>query len=269
MGRKKLCGCAVLAVGLAALVQEPSASALTANLPNCLCTYSVPNLNVSGDNWYSGLSVWAGGSSTWCSGTMFTLAGNYGFNGWGSGWGTYECDNTKPFARTMNAITALATASPNTITGTLYQFQTAAFPLLDWAYLWTANKMDDTRGKCEHGDLKQFNAAEGGGAVKLYIRRSGSCNLGFFHGNDAAERAGIMVHETRHIGGPSHYNTYQDFAFGGGGAYEFEATWLQQYAQGSVSSPLLLRCSAANRAQAILNGNFVIPPPAFTVPAGC
>ena len=259
---------------LGVLAAPQPARALTASIPNCLCSYTVPNLYTSGDNWYSGLTGWGGGNGTWCS-VQQSIASSYGITtplnqfGWGPGYGTFECDSTKPFGRTMNAITALATASPNTITGTLFQFQTAAFPLLDWAYIWTANKMDNTVGKCEHGDMIGFNAAEGQGKVKLYVRRSGSCKMGFFHGLDAAERAGTLVHESRHVGGPGHYNQNQDFSFGEGGAYAFEVTWLTQYADGGTATPPLLRCSAADRAKSLLNMNFVIPPPGYQSPDFC
>ncbi len=240
-----------------------------ANLPNCLCTYTVPPLGMTGDDYYSSIS-W-NTSPSWCGSPMVSLADSYGIKSshWGAGYGFFQCDQTLPFARSMNAITALALSGPNAVTGTLFQFQTQAFPLIDWAYLWTLNKLDDTRGQCEHGDMKQFNASESGGTIKLYIRRSGSCQMGFFYGNDTAERAGILVHEARHVGGPGHYNTYQDFNFGSGGAYEFQATWLRQYAENGQAAPGDMRCSAADRAQTILFNNFVIPAPTFPDPEVC
>ncbi|MEQ9317855.1 MAG: hypothetical protein RIF41_01805 [Polyangiaceae bacterium] len=239
----------------------------------CSCSYSVPNLDASGHDFYSKLKFWGGGSgSPWCGVAMAQLADAYGFEenfSWGPGYGYLQCDITKPFGRTMNAITALRSASANTITGTLFQFQTAAFPLLDWAFLWTANKMDATLSFCEHGSKPRSASQVGPKKVELYVRRSESCGQGFFHGLDAAERAGLMVHETRHIGGPGHYTATKDFSFGGGGAYEFEATWLRQFAEDGSVFTTLLRCSAADRAQSILNNNFVIPAPVFDEPADC
>lgn len=259
----------LVAVAASVVFTPAPGHALNKDLPNCPCTYYVPDARASGDIHYAWLPAWSGSSR--CGPTMLDLTTTYGMSpsDWDNGYGYWDCNVTKPFGRVMNSVTALASASPAPLYGSGWIYQAATRPMLDWAYVWTAHKLDDTRGRCSATGGDDAIAHEQGGTVDLYVRTLPACQLAFFHGYDAAERAGTLIHEARHIDGPGHVANGKDVSFGGGGAFDYEITWLQQYGTSSVNSTPWLRCSAIDMGNALLGFAYLVPGPFIDVPSEC
>ncbi len=78
-----------------------------------------------------------------------------------------------------------------------------------------------------------------------------------FFGPDVPGRAAVLVHESRHWDGcRDHTDNEQDSSFRDGGAYSWQAVWLQWYATAAINAPEELRCSAQCTANAILASKF-------------
>ncbi|MCA9621411.1 MAG: hypothetical protein KC731_20460 [Myxococcales bacterium] len=258
------------ALALAATGTTSEAQALGSGPPPCNCTYTVGNPYASGDHFYRNLSWFAG--STWCGGGGGALALAIGMDptNW-SGAGFLDCSMSKPFGRTMNGLTALLTASSNPVSSML---EAPVRPMLDWAGKWVVTQLDHTHAYCEDADPAP-SAAQSlpPNGVNLFLRLGGgNCGLGFFHGFTAVERAATFVHEVRHYQRPKHAAPAQDFYWGWGGAYEWEARWLEQYITmgNPATTSKVTRCLARARLKNVLTKHFVVPA-SFILPGveGC
>ncbi len=142
------------------------------------CTYTVPDKNASGDNFY-GASI--------CSQVYVDYFWRtYGFQGnkayWDEGFGWDDpCNTDQPLARAFNGCYAL-TYSAND-----YQNDAYSGACLNWARRYVREHIDDLRSMCGDGSAI---ASYSGGTVELY--------LGFFYSKNAPGRAETLLHESRH-----------------------------------------------------------------------
>ena len=102
------------------------------------CTYTVPDKNVSGDNFYGGAI---------CSQTYIDYFWNtYGFNGnkdyWDDGFAWESpCDTNMPLARAFNACYLLTYSADD------YQNDGYDGAMLNWARRYVRDQIDDLRSK--------------------------------------------------------------------------------------------------------------------------
>jgi hypothetical protein len=262
-----------VAIALTLLASASQASAM-ASENHCVCTYYAGNPQLTGDDHFRNLNWVAGG--TWCTGAvMNAIAIGFGMhaNDWDQGFGYNSCNENKPFGRTMNAITALLTAPTNPVSNFNWQIM-ATHPMIEWAGKWVMNEVDEMDGRCAHPSAPGYAYADpGDDRIDLYVRLNNSkCRMGFFHGFDVIERAATLVHEARHMSGPTHYGYAKDLAWGTGGSFEWEGKWLEQYITmgDPAAATTTMRCLARDRLKTILKKHFAIPtnkvPPEVT---GC
>ncbi len=208
------------------------------------CTYTVPDKNATGDNFYGAVI---------CNQAFIDYFWNtYGFSGnkayWDDGWGWDDCCNTsKPLARAFNGCYALTYSASD------YLNDSWSSPILNWGRRYVRNNIDNLRCKC--GDGSAIARSFSGGTVEVY--------LGFFYTKDTPGRAETLIHESRHQGGKPHNANFPAgsvFGSGGGadsswsdeGAWMYGALWLWwYYAQGA-------RTTSALRQRARQRGNLVI-----------
>jgi hypothetical protein len=112
---------------------------------------------------------------------------------WDEGFG-YEapCDNARPLARTFNALQLLAYSHTNAPTCT-----TTGSNVLDWAYCWAGDNLDELDGRCGSGNLVDGGRAytQGGPVIDNYTELYWK----FFYGETVVQRAGTIFHEARHM----------------------------------------------------------------------
>lgn len=209
------------------------------------CSYSVPDKNATGDNFY-GASI--------CSQTYIDYFWNtYGFAGnkdyWDDGFGwDAACNTDQPLARTFNACYALTYSAQD------WGNDDYSGPILNWARRYVRDQIDDLRSKC--GDGSAIARSFGNGTVELY--------LGFWYDKDVPGRVETLVHESRHEGGKPHNANFPagsvfgagksgaDSTWGYNGAWMYGALYLWwYYAQGA-------RTTSALRERARQRGNLVI-----------
>jgi hypothetical protein len=218
------------------------------------CDYAVTDKTVSGDNWY-GAGNWG-----WCNQTFLNnFVDIYGMDGddWEGAWGWKDaCNPDKPFARVVTAREALflSSANPKT-TGESFNLND---PFIDWAGRYVSATVDELNPNCGFGNPYAAQAFNYGDEwIELYILASGRWENGFFFGPDVPGRAAVLVHESRHWDGcRDHTDNEQDSSFRDGGAYSWQAVWLQWYATAAINAPEELRCSAQCTANAILASKF-------------
>jgi pimeloyl-ACP methyl ester carboxylesterase len=153
------------------------------------CTYTVPDKNASGDNFYGAVI---------CNQAYVDYFWNtYGFSGnkvyWDDGWGWDDCCNTnKPLARAFNGCYALTYSAQD------YLNDSYSSAILNWGRRYVRENIDDLRSFC--GDGSAIARAKGGGLVEVY--------LGFFYTKDVPGRAETLIHEARHQGGKPHNDNF-------------------------------------------------------------
>ncbi|MFC1564246.1 hypothetical protein ACFL6G_04880 [candidate division KSB1 bacterium] len=208
------------------------------------CSYSVPDKNASGDNFY--------GPFICQQQYIDYFWAVYGFNGnknyWDDGFGWHDaCNTNKPLARTFNAC-YLLTYSADDYGNDSYD---APQNILQWGRRYVRESFDELRSFCGDEDTV---ASFSGGTTELY--------LSFWYEYSVVERAAILLHEARHEA-KSHNATFPvDSVFGTTanadsnwdyqGAWTFEAGYLWWfYAAGS-------RTTSASRERARQAGNVII-----------
>jgi len=227
--------------------------------PDC-CTYFVPNLVESGDEFYSRRN-W-----DWCrQGFLNDTADLFGMKEkyWDDGFGWDDaCNEEKPFARLLIATLAMMTAHPDPATRT----KDWEGGILRASYGWTSIRTD-LRADCYEGN--SIATSRSGKRVDLHLLSDHPVDdfaMAFFHGFSVPERAAILVHEARHKKGPGHDSQDRDQSWEQDGAFRYEAEWLREYA--SIGNPATttrdLRCLAQDAANAIMydSGFFVTTPDA-------
>jgi hypothetical protein len=209
------------------------------------CTYTVPDKNASGDNFYGGVI---------CNQAYVDYFWNtYGFSGnkvyWDDGWGWDDCCNTnKPLARAFNGCYALTYSAQD------YLNDSYSSAILNWGRRYVRENIDDLRSFC--GDGTAIARSKGGGLIEVY--------LGFFYTKDVPGRAETLIHEARHQGGKPHNANFpagSTFGSGNSGAdstWDYEGAWMYgalylwwYYAAGA-------RTTSALRQRARQRGNVVI-----------
>lgn len=126
------------------------------------CTYTVPDLNASGDNLFTPRIAnqpfvdWAWG--TW----------RFAYNWWQDGWGFDDCTNrTKPLARTFNALWALTYSTDKV-------WSAGQGPnMLEWGARWAAGQIQPYELRARCGDKV---ATTSGGCLAQHVERTESCD---------------------------------------------------------------------------------------------
>jgi hypothetical protein len=176
------------------------------------CTYTVPDKNASGDNFYGAYI---------CQQVYIDYFWNtYGFSGnkeyWDDGFGWDDaCNTDQPLARTFNAC-YLLTYSANDYLNDNWD---APQNILQWGRRYVRNNIDDLRSKCGDGSAwaSSFSGFWVDDRVELY--------LGFFYQASVVERAATLVHEARHQGGKSHNANFPPGSVYGGGKSGADSDW--------------------------------------------
>lgn len=213
------------------------------------CTYTVPDKNASGDNFYGQFIC----HQVYIDYFWYT----YGFSGnkeyWDDGFGWDEaCNTNQPLARTFNACYLLTYSAQD------YQNESWNSPILNWGRRYVRNNIDDLRSKC--GDGSAVAAAFQG----IFVDDRVELYLPFFYSKDVPGRAETFLHEARHMGGKSHnanFPTGSVFGAGKSGAdstWNYEGAWMYGalylwwfYAAGA-------RTTSAMKERARQRGNLVI-----------
>ncbi|ABM05007.1 hypothetical protein Ping_3320 [Psychromonas ingrahamii 37] len=220
------------------------------------CTYSVPNMNTSGDNLY-GPHI--------CYQPFIDYAWNvYGFSGnknyWDDGFGWHDpCNSTKPLARAFNACWLL-TYSANDYTNDSW-----SSPILNWGRRYVRNNIDDLRAKCGDGSAiaASFSGFFVNDRVELY--------LGFFYSKDVPGRAETLLHESRHQGGKSHNANFPsgsvfgsgsgaDSSWGYNGAWMYGALYLWWFFAAGARTTSAMRQRARQRGNLVIDNAFASHP---------
>jgi hypothetical protein len=221
------------------------------------CTYTVPDKNASGDNFYGQFI---------CQQQYIDYFWNaYGFAGnkdyWDDGFGWEDCCNTsKPLARTFNACYLLTYSAQD------WANESWSSPILNWGRRYVRNNIDDLQSKCGDGSAtaRSFTGIFVNDRVELY--------LGFFYSEDVPSRAGTLIHEARHQGGKGHdANFPAGSVFGAGksgadsnwgyeGAWMYDALYLWWFFAAGARTTSAMRQRARQRGNLIIDNAFATHP---------
>jgi len=170
------------------------------------CTYTVPDKDASGDNFY-GPSI--------CNQVYVDYFWNtYGFSGnkdyWDDGFGWEDpCNTDMPLARAFNGCYLLTYSADD------YANDDYSGAMLNWGRRFVRDQIGDLRSKC--GDGSAIAAAFGGDLVEVY--------LGFFYSKDVPGRAETLIHEARHLDGKGHNANFPAGSVFGAGQSGADSTW--------------------------------------------
>lgn len=203
------------------------------------CSVAVPDLNASGDSFYTPLITKAIYESLWQS---------YGFNAkYWEGWGLKDALNPSlAMARAFNACYALSYSAED-YENDGYETESA----LHWGRRWVYKHVDDLRAMC--GDNTAVARTEGG-HIDAYLQ--------FFYTKTVPERASTLVHEATHVAGIEHNAFFPagsnrrnppdgskqaDDAWGKN-AYTYQAAWLAGFADRAIRTTSAMRALALAKA---------------------
>jgi hypothetical protein len=142
--------------------------------------------------------------------------------------------------------------------------------MLHWGRHYVRDQMRDVRAACGDGSAvaTTFDYWIFGHHVELY--------LAFFYDHNVAERAGTLVHESRHFGGKGHDadfpagSVYGEGKSGADSSWDYNGAWMYNvlylwwfYAAG-VRTTDALKQSAKQRANLIIDNAFATHP-GFTI----
>jgi hypothetical protein len=222
------------------------------------CTYSVPDKNASGDNFYGAFI---------CDQKYIDYFWNtYGFSGnkdyWDDGFGWDDCCNTnQPLARTFNACYLLTYSAQDY----LNDRWDAPQNILQWGRRYVRENIDDLISKC--GDGSAIAASFSGwfvdDRVELY--------LGYFYSKDVPGRAETLLHEARHQGGKDHNANFPaGSVFGTGdqadsdwdyqGAWTFAVGYLWWFYAAGVRTTSAMKERARQRGNLVIDNAFATHP---------
>jgi hypothetical protein len=172
---------------------EPKMSMSHASPNPDTCFWMPGDNNESGDNFY--------GAFTCDQVYVDQFWDHFDFDqgDWDDGFG-YEapCDLARPLARTFNALYLLAYSAEDYATST-GDFSGNA---LRWAYPYAATYIDELDGRCGSG-----SATSGARATTYsgaFVDDRTVLKWPFFYGEVVVERAGTVLHESRHAAGKGH-----------------------------------------------------------------
>jgi hypothetical protein len=174
------------------------------------CTYTVPDKNASGDNYYGQFICWQP--------YVDYFWDTYGFSGnknyWDDGFGWEDCCNTdKPLARTFNACYLLTYSAED------YLNDSYSSSCLNWGRRYVRENIDDLISKCGDGSAIAMSISGCGVAdrVELY--------LGFWYTKNVPGRAETLMHEARHQGGKPHNANFPAGSIYGAGNSGADSSW--------------------------------------------
>src|SRR5215211_514583 len=217
------------------------------------CTYSVPDKNASGDNFYGQFI---------CSQVYVDYFWNtYGFSGnkdyWDDGFGWDDpCNTDQPLGRAFNGCYLLTYSAED------YSNDNYDGAMLNWARRFVREQIDDLRSLCGDGTAIA-EAFSGDNRVQVY--------LGFFYSKDVPGRAETLIHESRHLDGKPHNANFPAgsvFTAAGGAdsTWEYEGAWMYGalylwwfYAAGARTTSAL-RERARQRANLVIDNAFATHP---------
>jgi hypothetical protein len=212
------------------------------------CTYSVPDLAASGDQLY-GPRICDQAFIDWA-----WDAHDFDKGDWDEGFGwDAACDITQPLARTFNAIWCLNYSALD------YNNESYDSDILHWGCRYVRENIDELDGRCGDGNTVARTQTGGVGVdewTQLYLL--------FFYQRTVSERAGTLVHESRHAGGKPHDAGTRDSSWAYDGAWRWQVCWLAWFAFAGVRTSEAMKTVARQRANIILTSNFTTPP-GFTV----
>jgi len=207
------------------------------------CTYSVPDLDASGDNLYAPNICWQP-FIDWAWDAF-----DFDHDDWDDGFG-YEavCDNTQPLGRTMEGIWCLTYSSPH------FPNESYDSNILEWGCRYARNSIDELDGRCGDGSAfaTTYTGAFTDDRTQLY--------LPFFYGEGVSLRAGTILHESRHADGVGHDSGNNDSSWDYNGAWRWQVCWLAWFAFEGVNTSVAMKTQATQRANNIINSNFDVNP---------
>ena len=169
-------------------------SSFSLSLPNPdTCTWMPGDNDESGDNFY--------GSFTCDQAYIDQFWDHFDFDkgDWDDGFGwEAACDLARPLARTFNALYLLAYSAEDYATSTS-DFSGNA---LRWAYPYAATKIDELDGRCGSGSAT--SGARATTYTGAFVDDRTVLKWPFFYGEVVVERAGTVLHESRHAAGKGH-----------------------------------------------------------------
>lgn len=203
------------------------------------CTYSVPNLDTSGDNLYGPRTCWQP-FIDWAWNAFDFDSGD-----WDDGFG-YDavCDNTQPLSRTLSGIWCLTYSSPN------FPRESYDSNILEWGCRFARNNIDELDARCGSGTA--FARTQWGALANDWTQ----LYLPFFYGQGVSRRAGTLLHESRHADGKGHDSGNNDSSWGYNGAWRWHVAWLAWFAFEGRHASAAMRTQATQRANNIINSNF-------------
>lgn len=223
------------------------------------CTYTVPDKNASGDNFYGQFI---------CNQIYVDYFWNtYGFKGnkkyWDDGFGWDDpCNTDQPLARTFNACYLLTYSAEDYANDNWDAPQN----ILQWGRRYVRNNIDDLRSMCGDG------SAIAGSFSGLFVNDRVSLYLGFFYSKDVPGRAETLIHEARHMGGKSHNAKFpKGSVFGEGkdgadsnwdyqGAWTFGAGYLWWFFAAGTRTTSAMRQRARQRGNLVIDNAFATHP---------
>lgn len=207
------------------------------------CTASVPDLNTSGDNLYAPRICWQP-FIDWA-----WEAFDFDKGDWDDGFGYDQvCDNTRPLCRTLSGVWCLTYSSPN------FPSESYDSNILEWGCRFARNAIDELDARCGSGG--KFAHTQWGPIVDNYTE----LYLPFFYQQGVSLRAGTLIHESRHADGKGHDSGGNDSSWGYNGAWRWQVCWLAWFAAAGTQTSLAMKTQAKQRANNIINNNFVTHP---------
>jgi len=211
------------------------------------CTYTVPDVNVSGDALYGPRICWQP-FIDWA-----WDAHDFDKGDWDEGFGWDDCCNiNQPLARTFNAIWCLNYSAAD------YWNESYDLDILHWGRRFVREEIDELDGRC--GDGSYYAYTQWGFLVDNWTR----LYMGFFYSLAVPERAATLVHEARHADGKGHNAGNNDSSWAYNGAWRWHVCWLAWFWYAGQRTTSALRTKARQRANAILASRFTTPP-GFTI----
>jgi hypothetical protein len=206
------------------------------------CTYTVPDLNASGDNLY-GPRICYQPFIDWAWDAF-----DFDKDDWDDGFGWDEvCNNHAPLSRTMSGIWCLTYSAED------YRNESYDLNILQWGCRFARNAIDELDGRC--GTAGTIARTYRG----LFVDDRTELYLAYF-AQPVSLRAGSLVHEARHADGRGHDAGTNDSSWEYNGAWRWQVCWLSWFAAAGTRTSAAMKAVARQRANNILNTNFTKPP---------
>jgi hypothetical protein len=230
------------------------------------CFYQPGNNNDSGDSFYIG-SI--------CEQRFidqFWDHFDFDKGDWDDGFGFWDpCNVNKPLARTFNALYLLAYSAED------YALSTGDFSgnALRWGYPYSATKIDELDGRCGSGDKNSGPRATTYWGGWIFVDDRTVLKWPFFYNETVVERAGTIVHESRHAAGKGHNGgsgcprgTSCDSNWDYMGANAYHVLYLWWFYVDGTRTTTAMRNSAGCEAQRVADRGFNTSP-GFTIRTNC